>query len=197
MGEVSLPVLPGDTLLSQAIDAMRDAGRSGVLMADGDDFVVLTADDILAGMRELGDVALARLDAQARTHVVPRHPTTVAPDLVRRVLDALGGAAGGTLLSAMPRASMLGSLSLGLGANVQGLSSLFASTSTPWQHGEEFTVLDAQHGLVSLPHESWTAQMGAGLIVCTCSQNRTHVWRPGNLAVAGKCNRDGAAVECR
>lgn len=70
---------------------------------------------------------------------------------------------------------------------------------------ETMQAQNAQFGLVAAMalsvqvltiSESLSDILGKRQLLCRCRTNPRHLWRPAQLAVAGKCNSDGDPVDC-
>lgn len=44
--------------------------------------------------------------------------------------------------------------------------------------------------------ENFSTMLGSRQILCRCRTDPQHLWRPAQLAVPGKCNKDGDPVDC-
>jgi hypothetical protein len=91
MGEVELPVVSVNTGIEQALEIMRQAGRSGLVAARPQDFVVLTDEDLVDGLREQGYDIIGQIKPRHRTAVVtpdkPRFRTAIETKGLDRVLN--------------------------------------------------------------------------------------------------------------
>ena len=91
MGEVELPVVSADTSIEQALETMRRAERSGIMGARSDDFVVLTDEDLIDGLRDHGYQKVGQIKPRHRTTVVtpdkPRFRTAIESRGLDNVLD--------------------------------------------------------------------------------------------------------------
>ena len=57
------------------------------------------------------------------------------------------------------------------------------------------TVEDGQASVLT-GNEGLAATLASSVVLCRCRDDRTHVWRPIELALEGRCNTDGARVDC-
>ena len=91
MGEVELPVVSANTGIEQALDIMRRAKRSGIVAARPNEFVVLTDEDLVDGLRDHGYEIIGQIKPQHRTAVVtsdqPRFRTAIETKGLDRVLN--------------------------------------------------------------------------------------------------------------
>ena len=65
-------------------------------------------------------------------------------------------------------------------------------------HGTDYLIGVAEDGSarVLTAHEHFAFELSQPLTLCRCQVNATHVYRPQQLKVPGRCNRDGAQVDC-
>jgi hypothetical protein len=86
MGNVELPLVAGETGIEAALELMQRLGRSGLVTARDDTYVVLTDEDLVDGYRVRGQRKVAEVESSHRTLVVspkfPRHQS---------MMDRIGG----------------------------------------------------------------------------------------------------------
>jgi hypothetical protein len=167
MVELDLPILPESTRLPEALDFMRNAGRSGLVTEGPRGLILLTADELLDNLREQlkqhqrVTVTLGQLEPRSVGLDVP--PGARTPNFVTREV------------------------------NRRGLDAALASS------GAQYAILGAAAGRarVLAVSEAFGDPLMKASVMCKCLKDPTHIWRPVDLTVDGKCKMDNEGVDCK
>lgn len=150
MDQLSLPVLPSDMELGEALEQMRDAGKSGFVTDVGGIPAVIDVESLQTGQM-LYNTRIGEIK--------PVHRSVVLPPALRN--DSLDT-----------------EYSLDLHDAAFGIGEIV---------GDEATIFTR--------HEPYAARLNAPYIYYRCRRNPRHVFAPGTLRIAGRCNVDGSLVD--
>lgn len=165
MGKVELPFVSAVKTVEEALAVMQSFDRSGVVTKLAGKHWVLTDADLVDALRTRGNLRVGEIEPSDLSLEVTQPPE--AEEAPKREAHYGTEAAG--------------DVADGLGGIFQGPS--------------EFPLVFEAMIDVITPRESVASRLSTRAVICRCTSDSSHVWRPGQLA-NGKCAEDGSAVNC-